>query len=70
MALDAFDEPLPDFSFVAQTVLSLPTELLATIVHSEILSTLNPAHMVLTLDLSEFLLAGLVVSLFFTHLFI
>jgi hypothetical protein len=68
MALNAFDEPLLDFSFVPLTVFQLPTELLAMIVHDEILSTLNPAHIVLLC--SGVLLAGLVVSPFFTHLFI
>ena len=69
MALDAFDKPLLDFSFVQLPVFHLLPELLAMIVHDEILSTLNPAHIVLTLDCGV-LLAGLVVSLFFTHLFI
>ena len=70
MALDAFDKPFSDISFVPLSVFQLLPELLAMIVHDEILSTLNPAHIVLTLDCGGVFLAGLVVSLFFTHLFI
>ena len=67
MALNAFDKPLPAFSFVPLTVFHPLPELLTVVVHEEILSTFNPAHVILSLDYGV-VLAGFIVSLLFTHL--
>ena len=67
MALNAFDKPLPAFSFVPLTVFHLLPELLTVVVHDEILSTFNPAHVILSLDCGV-VLASLFVSLLFINL--